>query len=309
MESDPISRIAELGPIAARAFASRARAHVVAPFARSAYVDIAGALVCIGVPELGSGPLNALLPSAVAMQALLASLHDEAPVAGEASGVRVGGVVLDFAHARRWRPVPIALPLDLTKLARGLERVRRVAHEGTPDEGFAFMVARARSSNALGAAGLCAAEALQRWLAQGDAMTDLPEAIAALIGLGPGLTPSGDDFVGGALVALHAYGHRPAARRLAAWLLPVAKRTTHPVSVAHLAAAGEGFGSAALHACLHDIVEARDPRANVDRLSAIGHTSGWDALAGVVAVADALIRAGDVRGVGAVLPSARAQHA
>ena len=33
-------------------------------------------------------------------------------------------------------------------------------------------------------------------------------AVASLLGLGPGLTPSGDDFLGGMLIALHFCGEK-----------------------------------------------------------------------------------------------------
>ena len=58
------------------------------------------------------------------------------------------------------------------------------------------------------------------------------------------------------------------------------------ISAAHLAAAAEGLGSAAVHAVFHDLVRG-NRGALADRLDAIGrigHTSGWDALAGVVTV-------------------------
>jgi uncharacterized protein DUF2877 len=286
-------RIGEVGPIAARAIMQARAGRVVALFERSAYAEVAGTLICIGAPEIGSGPLNAVFDSADAMHALRTRLVPGVAIACEPPCWRLADVVLDFGNARRWQPAAVALPLDLAKLARGVERVRRVARGRTPGDGLARLLARGEAADALGATGLRAARALHAWLAAGDETADVPAALAALIGLGPGLTPSGDDFLGGAVVALHAFGHRDAARRFAAWLLPLAQRETHPVSVAHLVAATEGFGSAALHACLHDAAEAADPRANLERISAIGHTSGWDALAGALAVAEALA----VRGV------------
>jgi hypothetical protein len=132
---------------------------------------------------------------------------------------------------------------------------------------------------------------LEAWLAtEGDDDASL-SPLAALIGLGPGLTPSGDDFLVGAIVALHAYGHARRARRLAAKLR--FEGATHPISVAHWRAACEGLGSDALHACLHDMAEGRAARTSLERIATIGHTSGWDALAGATTVAGALSRSGD----------------
>jgi hypothetical protein len=97
----------------------------------------------------------------------------------------------------------------------------------------------------------------------------------ALIGLGPGLTPAGDDFVGGAMIALRTFGYVDTAERIAAWALPLAGERTNRISRAHLecAAAGEG------HEALHDYLGSFGPTA-LERLARIGHSSGLDAAAG-----------------------------
>ena len=99
----------------------------------------------------------------------------------------------------------------------------------------------------------------------------------SLIGLGSGLTPAGDDFVGGAMIAMRAYGHQALADRVAAWALPLAATNTSRISRAHLecAAAGEG------HEYLHDFLSS-PTRENQAKLSTIGHTSGLDAAAGAL---------------------------
>jgi hypothetical protein len=99
----------------------------------------------------------------------------------------------------------------------------------------------------------------------------------ALIGLGPGLTPAGDDFVGGAMIALRAYGRADAADRIAAWALPLASVRTNRISRAHLECAAEGEGHAALHDYLCNFA-----KEHLQRLARIGHTSGLDAAAGAL---------------------------
>lgn len=113
------------------------------------------------------------------------------------------------------------------------------------------------------------AESFLRWL-EGEGSAD-----EALIGLGPGLTPAGDDFVGGAMIALRAFGHVAAAERIAAWALPLAKARTNRISRAHLECAARGEG----HEALHDWLAAPSG-ANLARLASIGHSSGLDAAAG-----------------------------
>jgi hypothetical protein len=112
-------------------------------------------------------------------------------------------------------------------------------------------------------------------------------AALPLLGLGPGLTPSGDDFVGAALFARLALVR--GGRAAGAWL-PVARRLvgrsggrTTRVSAALFAdlAAGRSF------AALHDLVSALDSgdgsgaSQSARLLIEIGHSSGWDMLTGL----------------------------
>jgi len=105
----------------------------------------------------------------------------------------------------------------------------------------------------------------------------------SLIGLGPGLTPAGDDFVGGAMIALRAFGRTAQADRIADWALPLAETRTGRISRAHLrcAAAGEG------HEALHDLLAALGGNKNaieaaLAALDRVGHSSGRDAAAGAL---------------------------
>ena len=115
------------------------------------------------------------------------------------------------------------------------------------------------------------AKAFQAWLENEGGPLD------SLIGLGPGLTPAGDDFVGGAMIALRAFGHEALADRIAAWALPLAAANTSRISRAHLECAARGEG----HAYLHDFLSS-PTRENLAKLSRVGHTSGLDAAAGAV---------------------------
>lgn len=158
-------------------------------------------------------------------------------------------------------------------------RVAATAAGRLPAEGLAPLVFAGRTGDAVTRRAAPAVAALESWLREGG---DVPRECAGLIGLGPGLTPSGDDVVGGLMVALRSLGRQDAADRLAAWVLPVARERTNVISDAHLAAAAGGEGSAALHGALAALA-AGDGAAlakAVDALAAIGHVSGWDGLAG-----------------------------
>ena len=275
----------EIGSIAADAIADARDGSVRAVFEHSAYVELGTQWLCIGAIGLGRGPLNALVRSNEALRAWLAALQPGERVTGSWPRFQVSGAKLDFSSALRWHPAKPALQIDRECLARGIINIRTAARSRVPPDGLAFLVAGVDSSGPLAGIGHDASRALRDWLAHPG--TAPPHTLTTLIGLGPGLTPSGDDFLGGALVALHAFGNVDRAKALGDWLLPLCANATHPVSVAHLAAAARGEGGEALHACLRALAEDRDANDALDAIAAVGHTSGWDALAGAMAVAAA----------------------
>jgi len=114
---------------------------------------------------------------------------------------------------------------------------------------------------------------------------------SALVGAGAGLTPSGDDLLGGLMFAkrwLEPADERWA--RLGKRLAAEVRSRSHAVSAALFAdlAAGKSF------APLHQICEALSERDHARALcaartlAAIGHSSGWDMLAGFFLGANAL---------------------
>lgn len=117
------------------------------------------------------------------------------------------------------------------------------------------------------------------------AMAALP-----LLGLGPGLTPSGDDLVGAAFFGrrltlgdkLAADAWDAAARMLAS----ETKRRSNAVSAALFADLAEHRSFAELHRLSCTLCESAasddDIAAAVRGLAAIGHSSGWDMLTGFI---------------------------
>jgi hypothetical protein len=106
------------------------------------------------------------------------------------------------------------------------------------------------------------------------------EAIAGLIGLGPGLTPSGDDFLVGALALLDALAERKAHAALARAIADTPRGLTSPLSDCFLRAAAAGHLGEHLH-CAVSAVMSGAPSAALAAIRKIGHSSGWDMLAGV----------------------------
>lgn len=265
--------------VGATACAALARAagvvRVMARPSGSAFVTAAEEILWLG-------PLDAPLhPRAV--------LVAEVPSAEPAADLRV-----DVTGLTPWRPAPLAL--DAAAAATLRECWQRVAGDlgplGAP-AGFGALLADAALTFPLDGAGE-RARALAHACARDDAAA-VEAAALALLGLGGGLTPSGDDFVGGALFARHLLAGAGVAdahgwRRVGETIRRAAVTRTHPISAALLADLAIGCG----HAPLHDLVAAlaandeRRARAAAHRLTRLGHSSGWDILSGVAAGLGAL---------------------
>ena len=134
--------------------------------------------------------------------------------------------------------------------------------------------------------------ALARWI--GDATCGAgaspPPPVVDLLGAGRGLTPSGDDFLAGTLVALHAFGEGAVAASLARAVTRHAPRRTSRLSAAHLEAACAGEAIGPVHETIRAIAGDTCPGRALDALESFGHDSGFDALAGVLLVARAAAR-------------------
>ncbi|MEM8903496.1 MAG: DUF2877 domain-containing protein [Actinomycetota bacterium] len=110
---------------------------------------------------------------------------------------------------------------------------------------------------------------LERPLDDADPLADP----AAVVGLGPGLTPAGDDLVAGALVALRAVGRHETADRVVREAASVEHRTT-PISAALLREAAVGRAAQPLLRMLDALIGPAAPIPALDALVEVGATSG-----------------------------------
>ncbi|MDL4771084.1 MULTISPECIES: DUF2877 domain-containing protein [Thermomonosporaceae] len=189
---------------------------------------------------------------------------------------RVEAAGLHVRVRRWWAPSPALGTMSPPALARGLRSLE----------------------NSLTAAGMTGGglaghpDPLQ--LAERCAAGDLAGAVEAaerIVGLGPGLTPSGDDILSGMLVSLRLLGGAVRPGGTAVWLADwlgaavtadAGTRTTAlSATLLHCAAAG-GAG-AEVAAVLRGVAGHEAPAAAVRRLLSVGHTSGADLAWGVLA--------------------------
>ena len=279
--------VRHLGRLAAAALDRGAACRVGALFERSFYVDLGEVWICVGPETLGRGPLNlgCALPGQVDWHASGLRVGLDCHV--EPSALRIGQRYrLALGDAEVWSPPP-APPWSFETLARGLEHLADLAAQRLPEEGLAcFLLADGRRhTSRVAARAQKSVSELTDWLsaaAHGESLNrDLPP-LSDLIGLGPGLTPAGDDFLGGVLIALRFLGLENEAARLYEAALPLFLSNQNPISTAHFRVAAEGAASAALHNALAALTLGRREalKAALAEVDGIGHTSGWDCLAG-----------------------------
>lgn len=112
------------------------------------------------------------------------------------------------------------------------------------------------------------------------------EGAAGLAGMGVGSTPSGDDFVIGALYAMRILHSARRSSELASAMLAEMVSRTNRLSRIWLEAAAEGKAVEAWHDLLGELGNSSNLsiECSVGRILKVGHTSGADALAGFIAV-------------------------
>lgn len=251
---------------------------------RAANILIDGTLIAVISDEFDDAPASIRIAIDDLQQL---RLHQGDEVVVTPTEIRFSGAdgdhVLMLQDAQRWTPASA----DLSALRiPDIERARASLEQNDID---APQSPFGRASAALIAAGVSQLRTVSSILAESRAADGAPDAavVAAtgrLIGLGEGLTPTGDDIVTG-LAFLAAQPGMSLGRLLPSLAVGIdahASRTTL-LSVVTMRAAGAGRGRQSMHdLCV--ALAAGDTHALQDaaaRILAIGHSSGADLLTGL----------------------------
>jgi len=218
--------------------------------------------------------------------------------------VRVGAHRVDLRAARLWCP-PAVAPASGVDPAAVRERFAAVANRvrattggardgvflrhviGLPLDGVADRVDR------LFVRAACAVAGRVRTACRAGDLASLLTAGRGLVGLGPGFTPAGDDYLGGLLFTLHQLdralvGARCWDGRQVAGFLSGVRGRTGAVSHALLSDLAYGHGPGPLHELVAGLVApaGRTELTTALRdLGQLGHSSGRDLVAGVLSAA------------------------
>jgi len=300
-------------PLARAVLDEGARGTVHSVFEQAVNLSVPdGRLIGVVGPAAGNGPATVVLrPSAA--PPFLASGIDVGQVWAVDSQclvLAVRRVSIDLADVRLWPATPTRRSVPIEEAARRLRRGRDLAAPAAPSGGLGPLLvavewhladgetssegtertrrhsrapggaAKSWADPLLARASAAARDLVAAWRASDP--TGVGGAATLLSGLGPGLTPSGDDLLAGFLIGIERAGG-PVFRPLADAVVAATTGRTTDVAVARVAHAANGLIEERMEAVVAAILsgDGRDLDAAVARAATWGHTSGVDTLVGL----------------------------
>jgi hypothetical protein len=222
-------------------------------------------ILSIVTPQIGNGPFNLVVQDDILFSKYLkidtsVSIFDDQ--------LEIGNLIVDFGKAKFWNPRPDWKSLRANKVGI-LDQVTPLLNADYQPAHHASLLLT-----------------LTRSIAQADIKSSLAVA-KQLAGLGMGLTPSGDDFIMGAIYPawiVHPYEiAHPLVKEIAEITMPL----TTSLSAAWIRSAGGGEAGILWHDFFGALLTRGDVQSSFDKLLAVGETSGADALAGFFGVLSA----------------------
>lgn len=243
-------------------------------------------VLSVVTPQIGNGPFNLVMEGDVCFSEHLSL---ESPVSVFPTQLHLGDLSIHTADAKLWSPRPDWEMLharkdeilnQLTKLPITNYRVRGLPLRGLRDTPF-VTAAQGYSTASL--------QSLISNFSPTLAAADISSALtitSQLAGLGAGLTPAGDDFIMGAVLAAWIIHPPEIAGVLAEEITNVAAPLTTSLSAAWLRSVGRGEAGILWHEFFDALVSGNTSASQlqITKLLSVGHTSGADALAGFVGV-------------------------
>ena len=234
-------------------------------------------VLSIVTPQIGNGPFNLVIDDDVLFSEYL-NLPAKRLISVFPNQLNLGDLTINTDNAKLWSPRPdwemlhantdeilnqlISLPIT-TYQARGL------------DMDFATSVQPYSTTTS------------PQSLISALSTANIPSSLTItqkLAGLGIGLTPAGDDFIIGALLAAWIIHPLDVARVLAVEVTDVAAPLTTSLSAAWLKSTGKGEAGILWHQFFDALISANHAGVQeaMDKILAVGETSGADALAGFI---------------------------
>jgi hypothetical protein len=251
-----------------------------------------GDVLALASNALGNGPFSLLVepgpfPSASADASLLIFEN----------GMWLGDWLIDAEEAQIWNAKPNweSVRLQRVNLGWAAPHIASLLAQHAEPDSLARLILDPMGISPLPARVFQAAEQNIPMFYGGLAERNgdqIQQAAKRLAGLGPGLTPAGDDLLVGAMHGLFASQPEDESSRLSHLISTAAVPRTTALSAAWLLAAARGESGEPWHQLI-DAIAIQDEEAlhkAVMRILPTGHTSGSDALGGFLGVLQGLAK-------------------
>jgi uncharacterized protein DUF2877 len=229
-------------------------------------------VLSVVTPQIGNGPFNLVVQHDVLFSTYLKA---ESPISIRANQLQLEDLTVLVTNAELWSPRPNWEMLHARRknIPDELISLPLTTYESPALAPQAFLV------QVPGIAGV------SNSLLSAIANADIPVSLAAcqkLAGLGNGLTPAGDDFIMGAVLAAWIIHPPDVASILAKEITDTAAPLTTSLSAAWLRSAGRGEAGILWHEFFGKLMsaDAGQIQSSVNKIRAVGESSGGDSLAG-----------------------------
>jgi hypothetical protein len=227
-----------------------------------------GEVLSVVTPQIGNGPFNLVVEGD---SCFIEQLSPESLVTVSRGQLILGDLAVNTAGAKLWNPHPEWEVLHAKREVIA-HQVQGIAASQTAL--LAMTELHSPISNSLVSS-----------LFNENLISSI-KAARQLAGLGIGLTPAGDDFIMGAVLALWIIHPTDVASVFAKEVADTAALLTTSLSAAWLRSAGRGEAGQMWHDLFDALISADKMviQESVDNILAVGHTSGADALTGFLGV-------------------------
>lgn len=281
--------VTEIGIIAHTKLAKETEASVMGITSRGLFLLLSSGWVLFLSPDIYRGPLTLNFSSGTDDFSFLSS-GLPARVYPDHIAIPDQRLVIHTGQAAPWQapPLPtVVLPLSQRKLKLALVARQLLARHSGSDFSVLIPVVLGfeETDKAQGNPVYPLVKRLQLALREGR-LAPIADCLEATLGLGAGLTPSGDDLTAGILLALTRWGHILAPdlkiKTLAEDVVQRAYRKTTTLAANLIECASQGQANERLILALDGILSGHaDAPTCADYLAGWGHTSGLDALTGM----------------------------
>jgi hypothetical protein len=247
-----------------------------------------GEVLSLVMPTIGEGPFNIILGPLQFSDHISA----ESAVSFDNGKIRIGALEIALTPAQVWEPRFDwkSFRDKQDSLSLSAAALEEVLVEVAPVDSFVQLIRSGESSvREIETQILLSAQEPARFLVQGLLRGDeelCRTSARKLAGLGAGLTPDGDDFMMGCILALWACWAGEGVEQVASWVSLEASSRTTTLAAAWLRAASRGECSARWHDLLQAILRENEEniRSATQAIIQQGHSSGASALAGFIAL-------------------------